>query len=99
MASFWSLPSRRATLLAPLTLAGLLAVVFIPGMLPGVGEGDTAEFQYMSSTLGICHSPGYQIQTFFGKGHESPPARRHRQGSTGPLPRCWMCLAMRAGAG
>jgi len=36
-------------------------------MLPGVSSGDSAELQYCSKLLGICHPPGYQIEVSFGK--------------------------------
>ena len=53
-----------------LTIAGLtvlLVIVYMTTMLPGVSEGDSAELQYCSKLLGVCHSPGYQIECSFGK--------------------------------
>lgn len=48
-------------------LTALLFIVYMTTMLPGVSSGDSAELQYCSKLLGVCHSPGYQIECTFGK--------------------------------
>ena len=52
---------------APAGLAVLLIAVYGSGLHPGVDLFDSAELQYMSPLLGICHPPGYQIEVGFGK--------------------------------
>ena len=48
-------------------LAVLFLAVYLTTILPGVSDGDSAELQYCSKILGICHPPGYQIEVTFGK--------------------------------
>lgn len=48
-------------------LVAVLAIVYLTTMLPGVSDGDSAELQYNSKILGVCHPPGYQIEVTFGK--------------------------------
>jgi hypothetical protein len=57
----------RCNQLAIVGLIVLLGVVYLSTLLPGVGSGDSAELQYCSALLGICHPPGYQIEVTFGK--------------------------------
>lgn len=39
---------------------GLVALgLYLPGLMPGVGNWDTAEFQAIGTTLGIAHPTGY----------------------------------------
>src|SRR4030042_6721927 len=45
----------------------LLGAVYLSTLLPGVSSGDSAELQYASAFLAVCHSPGYQIEVTFGK--------------------------------
>lgn len=41
-------------------LPGLVALgLYLPGLMPGVGNWDTAEFQTLGTTLGIAHPTGY----------------------------------------
>ena len=56
-----------AALVAGLGLAGVLSVVYLLTLLPGVDAGDSAELQFVSPILGVCHPPGYQIEVCFGK--------------------------------
>jgi len=58
--------NRRAFLFG-VGLAVVLGGVYLSTILPGVDAGDSAELQYISSLLGICHPPGYQIEVFCGK--------------------------------
>ena len=52
---------------APAGLVLLLITVYGSGLHPGVDLFDSAELQYMSPLLGICHPPGYQIEVGFAK--------------------------------
>lgn len=52
---------------AAVCLALVLGVVYITTLMPGVDAGDSAELQYMSPLLGVCHPPGYQIEICCGK--------------------------------
>ena len=54
-------------LVAGLALAAVLSVVYLLTLLPGVDAGDSAELQFVSPILGVCHPPGYQIEVCFGK--------------------------------
>lgn len=56
----------RAERQAPLALgvAGVLLVVYLLTLLPGVGfSGDTAKFQFIGRVLGTPHNTGYPIYT------------------------------------
>ncbi|MFN8532292.1 MAG: DUF2723 domain-containing protein [Dehalococcoidia bacterium] len=47
---------------------GLVALVlYVRTLLPTVGIGDTAEFQYALSTLSVPHPTGYPLYVFLGK--------------------------------
>jgi len=59
-ASRWHWPAR-------LGMCVLVATVYGLTLHPGVSRGDSAELQYASATLGVCHSPGYQVEVHFGK--------------------------------
>ena len=48
-------------------LVVLVAGIYLAGLAPGVGTGDSAGLQYASALLGICHTPGYQIEVTLGK--------------------------------
>jgi len=53
-----------------LAVGGLLALpggVYLLTLAPGVGRGDSAELQYMSPLLGICHPPGYVTEVLCGR--------------------------------
>ncbi len=68
--TFMSLPAADRPLLrkaAPYLLAGFLFVLYFLTLLPGVDAGDSAELQFLSPLLGICHPPGYAIEICFGK--------------------------------
>jgi len=45
----------------------LFGAVYLSTLLPGVSRGDSAEMQYASAFLAVCHTPGYQIEVSFGK--------------------------------
>jgi len=60
-------PSRAVLWLLPLGLTLLVGMIYLLTLLPGVDSGDSAELQYKSPLLGICHPPGYQIELCFGK--------------------------------
>ncbi len=45
----------------------LLGGVNLATLHPGVGRGDSAELQYVSPLLGVCHPPGYAIGVTFAK--------------------------------
>jgi hypothetical protein len=52
----------------PLCLAlalGALAL-YVATLLPGIGSGDTAEFQRVAPTLGVAHPTGYPLYTMLG---------------------------------
>ena len=57
----------RAGLLVRVATAALIATVYGLTLHPGVNRGDSADIQYSAATLGVCHSPGYQIEVHFGK--------------------------------
>src|SRR5690242_14256284 len=44
---------------------GALAL-YVATLLPGVGSGDTAEFQRVAPTLGVAHPTGYPLYTMLG---------------------------------
>ena len=48
-------------------LALFLFTIYTATMLQGVDAGDSAELQFMSPLLGVCHPPGYAIEVCFGK--------------------------------
>ena len=58
--SRWHWPMRLA-------MCALVATVYGATLHPGVNRGDSAEIQYASATLGVCHSPGYPVEVHFGK--------------------------------
>ena len=53
-------------ILTPLLLALFAFCVYAATLLPGVGGGDTAEFQRVAPTLGLAHSTGYPLYTLLG---------------------------------
>ena len=57
---------RILTPLTPLLLALFAFCVYAATLLPGVGGGDTAEFQRVAPTLGLAHSTGYPLYTLLG---------------------------------
>jgi len=63
-------PVRRSSFAGVLARVGtgtLIGAVYYLTVHPGVSSGDSAEIQYASATLGVCHSPGYQVEVHFGK--------------------------------
>ena len=52
----------------PTCLALMLGVLalYIATLLPGIGSGDTAEFQRVAPTLGVAHPTGYPLYTMLG---------------------------------
>ncbi len=48
-----------ASIAAPLAVAAVLLTAYFSTLNPTVGEGDSAELQWMSPLLGVCHPPGY----------------------------------------
>ncbi|HVP12015.1 MAG TPA: DUF2723 domain-containing protein [Phycisphaerae bacterium] len=55
---------RHALAIAGLAIA--LGAVYFCTLQRGVSRGDSAELQYLSPLLGICHPPGYAIEILFG---------------------------------
>jgi hypothetical protein len=49
-----------------LALALAALVLYTTTLLPGVGSGDTAEFQRVAPTLGVAHPTGYPLYTMLG---------------------------------
>jgi hypothetical protein len=58
---------KRKEFIAGSLFAGFLFVIYLATMLQGVDAGDSAELQFMSPLLGVCHPPGYAIEVCFGK--------------------------------
>jgi hypothetical protein len=56
---------RPDSLIALALAAGALAL-YAATLLPGVGSGDTAEFQRVLPTLGVAHPTGYPLYTLLG---------------------------------
>src|SRR5512147_1925971 len=53
------------TLIATALMTGALALYAVT-LLPGLGSGDTAEFQRVAPTLGVAHPTGYPLYTMLG---------------------------------
>src|SRR5262245_21240484 len=53
---------------SPTCLALVLGVLalYMATLLPGIGSGDTAEFQRVAPTLGVAHPTGYPLYTMLG---------------------------------
>src|SRR5215213_916349 len=49
-----------------LALALSALVLYTVTLLPGIGSGDTAEFQRVAPTLGVAHPTGYPLYTMLG---------------------------------
>ena len=49
-----------------LALALGTLVLYTATLLPGIGSGDTAEFQRVAPTLGVAHPTGYPLYTMLG---------------------------------
>ena len=47
-------------------LAFAAFALYVATLLPGLGGGDTAEFQRVGPTLGLAHSTGYPLYTLLG---------------------------------
>ncbi len=59
-------PARwQRYLIWSLVIAGPLIVYYLT-LLPGIGYGDTAEFQRVGPTLGLAHVTGYPLYTLLG---------------------------------
>jgi hypothetical protein len=56
---------RGDRLVALLLFAGALGL-YAATLLPGIGSGDTAEFQRVLPTLGVAHPTGYPLYTILG---------------------------------
>ena len=52
--------------LACLALALGALALYMATLLPGIGSGDTAEFQRVAPTLGVAHPTGYPLYTMLG---------------------------------
>lgn len=50
-----------------LSVAALALALYVRTLLPTVGIGDTAEFQYALTTLTVPHPTGYPLYVFLGK--------------------------------
>ncbi|MEO7911937.1 MAG: DUF2723 domain-containing protein [Roseiflexaceae bacterium] len=55
---------REALICLALTLGAL--ALYMVTLLPGIGSGDTAEFQRVAPTLGVAHPTGYPLYTMLG---------------------------------
>jgi Protein of unknown function (DUF2723) len=55
----------RDGLLCLALVLGTLAL-YMATLLPGIGSGDTAEFQRVAPTLGVAHPTGYPLYTMLG---------------------------------
>jgi hypothetical protein len=53
-----------AVLCLALALGALM--LYVATLLPGIGSGDTAEFQRVAPTLGVAHPTGYPLYTILG---------------------------------
>src|SRR5215217_1497479 len=49
-----------------LALALSALVLYTATLLPGIGSGDTAEFQRVTPTLGVAHPTGYPLYIMLG---------------------------------
>jgi hypothetical protein len=58
---------KRKEFIAGFLFAAFLFIIYLTTMLQGVDSGDSAELQFMSPLLGVCHPPGYSIEVCFGK--------------------------------
>ena len=47
-------------------VVGCPLIVYCLTLLPGIGYGDTAEFQWVAPTLGLAHITGYPLYTLLG---------------------------------
>src|SRR5262245_49257166 len=56
---------RLDRIIASLIVVAAL-VLYIATLLPGIGSGDTAEFQRVLPTLGVAHPTGYPLYTILG---------------------------------
>src|SRR6476659_2694722 len=59
-----ALIQHDAALCLALALGAL--ALYTATLLPGVGSGDTAEFQRVAPTLGVAHPTGYPLYTIMG---------------------------------
>ncbi|HEU5103316.1 MAG TPA: DUF2723 domain-containing protein [Roseiflexaceae bacterium] len=65
---------HKAQRLSPAAFDALIALaaglgglaLYIATLLPGIGSGDTAEFQRVVPTLGVAHPTGYPLYTILG---------------------------------
>ncbi|MHC4075888.1 MAG: protein O-mannosyl-transferase family [Planctomycetota bacterium] len=58
---------KRKEFIAGFLFAAFLFIIYLTTMLQGVDSGDSAELQFVSPLLGVCHPPGYSIEVCFGK--------------------------------
>ena len=58
--------ARRADALIGAGLAVAAFALYLATLLPGLGSGDTAEFQRVLPTLGVAHPTGYPLYTILG---------------------------------
>src|SRR5262247_3491914 len=59
-------PTRRRDTLLCLALTLLALALYVATLLPGIGSGDTAEFQRVAPTLDVAHPTGYPLYTILG---------------------------------
>ncbi len=70
-------PKLLAAALAPLVGATVSLVLFLPTLMPGVANWDTAEFQTVGPVLGTAHPTGYASYVVLGwLGVDRAPAFR-----------------------
>ncbi len=55
-----------AGIVAPLVVAMLVVLIVWPGLMPGVGYWDTAEFQTILPVMGTAHPTGYPTYVLLG---------------------------------
>src|SRR3954468_15486541 len=55
---------RDALIWLALVLSAL--ALYAATLLPGIGSGDTAEFQRVAPSLGVAHPTGYPLYTMLG---------------------------------
>ncbi len=61
-----SVAARWRRYLAWSLIIGGPLIVYCLTLLPGIGYGDTAEFQRVTTTLGLAHVTGYPLYTLLG---------------------------------
>ncbi len=58
---------RSAELVCAFALAVFSFALYVRTLAPGILDGDSGEWQYMASILGVAHSTGYPLYLLLGK--------------------------------